>query len=83
MYELNAEGKFSTTVYRKKTHTDRYLHADSHHCPSQKIGLLHTMATRTIRIADAQHVEEEKSYLRQTLQNNGYILRNMNINKKG
>jgi len=58
------EGKFSTTVYRKNTHTDRYLHADSHHCPSQKMGFLHTMATRAVRKANEQHVEEEMAYIR-------------------
>lgn len=26
-------GIFSTAVYRKKTHIDNYLRADSHHCP--------------------------------------------------
>jgi len=73
-----ANGKFSTGVHRKSTHTDRYLHADSHHCPTQKMGLLDTMATRAVRIADKDHIKEEKGYLRQALQNNGHTLTNIN-----
>ena len=33
------EGTLGHQVYRKKTHTDRYLHADSHHLPTQKLGV--------------------------------------------
>ncbi|XP_050528175.1 uncharacterized protein LOC126898277 [Daktulosphaira vitifoliae] len=78
MVKKQPNGKFGTGVYRKSTHTDRYLHADSHHCPSQKMGLLHTMATRAVRIADENHVNEEKTYLRQALKNNGYTIKNIN-----
>ena len=45
------DGSLSHQVYRKKTHTDRYVHASSHHHPSQKMGILHTLATRAVRIS--------------------------------
>ena len=45
-------------VYRNKTHTDRYLHAESHHHPSQKIGILHTLSKRAARISDEDHLKE-------------------------
>jgi len=57
---------------------DRYLHVTSHHCPTQKMGLFHTMATRAVRIADIQNREVKKDYLRQFMQNNGYMLKNIN-----
>ena len=48
----NKDGSLAHQVYRKKTHTDRYLHATSHHHPSQKLGILNTLAIRAIRISD-------------------------------
>lgn len=72
-----SNGIFRTVMYRKQTHKDRYLHANSHHCPSQKMGLLHTMATRTVRIANDQRIDEENTYLRQSLQNTGYLVKNI------
>ncbi|XP_050532593.1 uncharacterized protein LOC126900718 [Daktulosphaira vitifoliae] len=78
MVNKQPNGKFGTGVYRKSTHTDRYLHADSHYCPSQKMELLHTMATRAVRIDEENHVNEEKTYLRQALKNNGYTIKNIN-----
>ena len=53
-------------VYRKQTHTDRYLHAESHHHPAQKIGIINTLVTQAIRIADKDHLKQELNHL------NGY-----------
>lgn len=51
-----ADGSLAHQVYQKKTHTDKYLHADSHHHPSQKNGILNTLATRAIKTVDAEHL---------------------------
>ena len=67
-----ADGSLSHQVYRNKTHTDRYLHAISHHHPSQKIGILNTLATRAVRISDTEHLKRELSHLSRVLQENGY-----------
>lgn len=60
------------SVYRKKTHTDRYLNARSHHHPLQKASVLNTLAKRAIRISDADTLPEEESYLISSLMGNGY-----------
>ena len=36
----NNDGSLSHQVFRKKTHTEQYLHASSHHFPAQKLGIL-------------------------------------------
>ena len=54
----NEYGSLAHQVYRKKMHTDRYLHATSHHHPSQKLGILNTLAIRAIIISDKEHLHE-------------------------
>ena len=66
------EGKLSTKVYRKKTHTNRYLHSDSHHHPNQKIGIIKTLTIRASKISDSHHLEHEINHLRHVFQHNGY-----------
>ena len=58
-------------VYRKYTHTDRYLHAKSHNCPTQKISIINTFATRAIRVPDNEHLYQEIKYLKEVLMTNG------------
>jgi hypothetical protein len=65
-------GSLGHTIYRKKTHTENYLHANSHHHPNQKLGVLKTLATRAIRISDKEHFEKEKDHLSNIFRNIGY-----------
>jgi hypothetical protein len=65
-------GTLGHKVFRKKTHTDSYLHADSHHHPSQKMGVLNTMAIRAARISDKEHLKEEIDHLTKVFKNIGY-----------
>ena len=56
------EGRLNTTVYRKPTHTDQYLHWDSHHAITSKyrvIGTLYRRA-RTVCFKPNQLQKEEK-----------------------
>ena len=39
-------GRFNTSVYRKLTHTDQYLHWDSHHAISSKYSVVDTLFHR-------------------------------------
>ena len=54
-----ADGMLGYQVYRKKTHTDIYVHVDLHHHPSQKLGIIHTLATRASTISDHENLDEE------------------------
>ena len=40
------DGSIAHQAFRKKTHTERYLHANSHHFPPQNVGIITTLATR-------------------------------------
>jgi hypothetical protein len=66
------DGNLGHTIYRKKTHTKNYLHTSSHHHPTQKLGVLNTLATRAIRISDEEHLEHEKYHLSNVFKNIGY-----------
>jgi hypothetical protein len=43
------DATLSQQVYRKPTHTEQYLHVDSHHHPAQKLGVIKTLATRDLK----------------------------------
>ena len=66
------DGRLSHTVYRKATHTDRYLNAFSHHAPSQKLGFLRTLTKRAQRICDNENIANELQHLESAFKLNGY-----------
>jgi hypothetical protein len=65
-------GTLGHTVYRKPTHTDRYLNADSHHHPAQIASVAHTLVERARRLADPVHLEDELNTVKQALEANGF-----------
>nr|XP_060615668.1 uncharacterized protein LOC132765391 [Anolis sagrei ordinatus] len=60
------------TVYRKPTHTDRYLHKNSNHHPSQKRSTIKALADRAQRICEPHLLQDELNHLNWALQANGY-----------
>ncbi|XP_071941170.1 uncharacterized protein [Antedon mediterranea] len=57
---LNDNGTVTTSVYRKPTHTDQYLHSNSHHPLEHKLGLINTLvdrAEKVVRDMDLRKVE--------------------------
>jgi hypothetical protein len=55
--------KLEFTVYRKPTHTDRYLQRTSNHHPIQKRGIIKTLIERAKQIYDPEHLTEELRHL--------------------
>jgi len=66
------DGSFTHEVFQKKTHTEQYLHAKSHHFPTQKLGVLNTLATHALIIFDENHLNKEKAHLLNVFVKNGY-----------
>ena len=63
-----ADGKLSTTVYRKPTHSDQYLQWDSHHHLSAKFSVIHTLSIRAQTVCSSPELlHKEKTHLRNAL----------------
>jgi len=66
---------FSTSVYRKPTHTGRYLHYASNHSGAVKQGIVRTLAHRAnVVCSTAQSLRDEMALLRRSFATNGYPL---------
>ncbi|XP_021964151.2 uncharacterized protein LOC110859501 [Folsomia candida] len=59
-------------VYRKPTHTGRYLNYHSYHHPSQKIAVIDALAYRALSICDDEFLEDELKFITDSLTKNGY-----------
>ncbi|XP_018576512.1 uncharacterized protein LOC108915047 [Anoplophora glabripennis] len=77
LVERKPDGTLGHRVYRKPTHTDRYLNAESHHHPAQKQGIINTLIHQAGIIGEPRHLAEELEHLRTALRGNGYTARNI------
>lgn len=59
------------TVYRKPTHTDRYLNGKSHHHPCQLATVGKSLFQRAKGICDEQHLNAELQHVKRALWANG------------
>ena len=67
------EGRLHTTVYRKPTHTDQYLHWDSLHPISSKYSVVGTLHHRAKTICSYQQLlKEEEEHLTMALKKCNY-----------
>ena len=63
----------SVSVYRKPTHTDRYLHFKSHHPTHVKRGVVRCFHDRARRVISTQdNLQKEVDHLARVLKQNGY-----------
>jgi hypothetical protein len=66
------DGTLGHTIYRKPTHTNKYLDAKSHHHPSQISGVVKTLTHRAEQICDKNNIKKEKENLVNIFKSNGY-----------
>ncbi|KAJ7314096.1 hypothetical protein JRQ81_006031, partial [Phrynocephalus forsythii] len=77
------DGSLGHTIYQKKTHTNRYLNAQSHHHPAQINSVAKTLISRTKRLADKDHLKTELHTLSNVLIANGFQKNHHQTNPKG
>ena len=66
---IEPDNTFSTTVYRKPTHTDQYLHWDSNHHITAKQSVYNTLAHRAKVVSSTQDkLDRELQHIRTALQ---------------
>ena len=64
----DGEGRLKTTVCRKPTHTNQYLHWDSHHTIPSKYSVIGTLFHRAKTICSGpKHLQDEEEHLYKTL----------------
>ncbi|MDA8010421.1 MAG: reverse transcriptase domain-containing protein, partial [Alphaproteobacteria bacterium] len=61
-----------TSVYRKPTHTERYIPYHSHHHPRATTGVLRCMRDRARNICHPSKIQQEMDHLNQVFQANGF-----------
>ena len=66
------ENTLTTSVFRKKTHTDRYLHFRSHHHPQVKTSVVSCLKSRAERVCAGDSLKKELNHLSRVFQANGY-----------
>ena len=65
--------KLTVSVYRKKTHTDKYLNFDSHHPVHVKKGVVKCLYNRAKKVTtSSRDLGKEERHLNQVLLSNGY-----------
>ena len=70
---VTKEGNHTTTsIYKKKTHTDQYLHYESYHHPRIKSGIMSCLRTRAERLCQEDNVTKEKKHLCNLFVASGY-----------
>ncbi len=68
-------GTLSVAVFRKQTHTDRYLHFNSHHPVSAKRSAVRSLFDRARNITlQKKDLQREEEHLTATFKQNGYPL---------
>ncbi|KFD49303.1 hypothetical protein M513_09855 [Trichuris suis] len=63
---------FKTTLYRKQTHSDRYLHFSSHHPQAVMRAVVHGMTGPAVALCEPEFLGQESKHTYNTFKDNGY-----------
>ena len=75
------DGTLSTTVYRKKTHTDKYLSFNSHHPLSHRVSVARTLFSRAEKVCSTVgERDDERKHVTDALRANGYPMNIIEMN---
>ena len=76
---IRSNGKVEVDIYRKPTHTDKYLHYDSHHPMQHKLSVLNTLLDRAEKIPSSNKGKlRERKHVFKVLRDNGYPFKFIN-----
>ncbi|XP_071801296.1 uncharacterized protein [Asterias amurensis] len=77
----NQDGTLHHSIYRKPTHTDRYLHQRSFHHPAIKSSVNRALVQRAYTICDPDSLQHELQHITTSLQRNGYNAKQVKTSK--
>jgi hypothetical protein len=63
------DGSLEHKMYRKHTHTNLYLHQNSHHNPANKQSVLSSLIQRAKALCDQDSLVQELEFLRLNMTN--------------
>ncbi|XP_031847206.1 uncharacterized protein LOC116433359 [Nomia melanderi] len=66
------DGSLGHQVYRKPTHTDRYLNASTHHHPAHKDSVIRSLVNCALKICDTNNLQAELDHVKHALIRNGF-----------
>uniref|UniRef100_A0A5S6QLT0 Reverse transcriptase domain-containing protein n=1 Tax=Trichuris muris TaxID=70415 RepID=A0A5S6QLT0_TRIMR len=69
---MREENRMTTKVYRKPTHSGRYLNFLSNHPLNVKVGIITGMVDRAVNLCSREYFNEELEHIRRTLQQNDF-----------
>ena len=72
IFTRNTNGSLSHSVYRKSTHTYRYLNYRSFHHPAIKSSVCRALVQRAHSICDDESIGKELDHIKDVLKNNGF-----------
>ena len=71
--KIEEDRNLSIEVYRKPTHSDQYLHYNSHHPLEHKLGVIKTLQLRAKGVpTTTQGIKKEQEHLKTALRTCGY-----------